>query len=128
MFMELEIYSVYIYGIFLLQLAGEKSLEFWERYDFFAIRREICIRIYNLKFLHTKERAVDFLQASSDTREGKKVRRKSWPEGHNMWWDSKEKCMLADNPYGKQHKHLQTNGYIYVCEGDDVEALDWERC
>ena len=128
MFLPLEVYSVYIYLIFLLQLAGEKVQEFWDKYDFFAMKREVMVRLYNLKYLHTQERAMNFLQANENTRDGIKVRRKSWPEGHRMWWDKKEKCLVAGNPYGKQDKHLETGGYTYVCEGDDVEALDWEKC
>ena len=128
MFLQVEIYSVYIYVIFLLQCTDKKYKEILEKYDFIEMRREIMTRLYNLKYLHYKGKVMNFLQASEDTRLGLKVRRKSWPEGHRMWWDVKEKCMLAGSPYGKQDKHLDTDGYIYVCEGDDVEALDWEKC
>lgn len=126
--MQVEIYSVYIYIIFLLQCTEKKYKDIWDRYDFFSMKREVLLRLYNLKYLHSKEKAMDFLQANEDTRGGLKVRRKSWPEGHRMWWDKKEKCLVAGSPYGKQNKHLETGGYIYVCEGDDVEALDWEKC
>ncbi len=70
---------------------------------------------------------MNFLEASEITRNGGIVTRKSWKEGTKMWWNAKEKCMLANTPYGKQDKHLDTDGYIYVCEGDDVEAIDWKK-
>lgn len=97
------------------------------KYDWVSIRRGIFLKFQNLKFLRNEALIMDFIKASAKTRDGKKVRRKSWEKGHFMWWHADYKCMLADNPYGKQDMHLDTKGYIYVCEGDDVEANDWEE-
>ena len=125
--MYLRISLVYFYLIFLLKSSEEIYQEAVAKYDWVKIRREVLRKFQNLRFLNTRERSVDFIKASQRTRTGEKVRRKIWEPGHKMWWDSNYKCMLAAHPYGKQDKHLDTEGYIYVCEGDDVEATDWEK-
>ncbi len=90
------------------------------------LTKRLFEKMFRIDSIINKGLEMNFLEASEKTRNGKIVRRTTWDDGTKMWWDAKEKCMLANTPYGKQDKHLKTDGYIYVCEGDDVEAGDWE--
>ncbi len=90
------------------------------------LTKRLFDKMFRIDVIINKGLEMNFIEASENTRNGKSVRRKNWDKGNEMWWDAGEKCMLANTPYGKQDKHLKTNGYIYVCEGDDVEAGDWE--
>jgi len=109
-----------------LQSSITKCKEILSKNECIQIRRSVIRKFQNLKLLNTEEGIMDFIQASEKTKYSVKVRRKSWKEGHNMWWSKKYQCMLAAHPYRVQEKYLDTDGYIYVCEGDDVEATDWE--
>ncbi len=94
------------------------------RWNFLSKR--LLEKMFHIDLIINKGLKMNFIEASAITREGGNVRRKSWDKDTKMWWDAKQQCMLANTPYGKQDKHLDTDGYIYVCEGDDVEAGNWE--
>ncbi len=109
-------------------------------YDWAKIRRSVTRKFRDTKLLNKnmREYPMDFLEACESARNGIRVRRKEWlPKGsaawHGklvyVWWDSKYKCLLAAGPYvplGGQQKFKDTEGYTYVCEGDDMQATDWE--
>ena len=86
---------------------------------------------------------MDFIEASEYAKKGHRVRRKSWADGkanawpknikekrREMWWDEKYQCLLAGAPdkHLDEDTYLDTEGWIYICRGDDVEATDWEVC
>ncbi len=85
------------------------------------------------------ETQMNFLEAVAKARDGIRMRRKEWLPGGSsawhgakvyVWWDAKYKCLLAAGPYvpqGEQPAFKDTPGYTYVCEGDDMEAKDWEQ-
>ncbi len=92
-----------------------------------------------------RRKKMDYIEATKIARTGTKMRRKCWLKGGDqawrcdrpyMWWDKDHKVMLAGGAYppmdkmrdGKgQEKYLNTDGYIYVTESDDVQAQDWEK-
>ena len=98
----------------------------------------------DIKLMNRGEYSMDFIEATEIAKSGFKVRRKSWAEGkanswhknpretsREMWWDSKYESLMAGAPdkhEPKNEKYLDTEGWIYVCRGDDVTASDWEKC
>ncbi len=136
-----EISLLYIYIILLIRYFTNLWMG-WTNFteqDWTYIAREVARKLQNLPFLNKRERILDFLHANEIAKSGQKVRRKSWlPGGKSawhgklvyVWWDSKYKCLLAAGPYvpiGDQPKFKDTEGYPYVCEGDDIEGTDWEK-
>jgi len=108
----------------LMNFSEEKNI--FHENDWVQIRRSLIRKYKNLKLLNTKERVMDFIQASEKTKNNVKVRRKSWEKGQHIWWNMEYQCIVASYPYQVQEKYLDIDGYIYVCKGDDIEATDWE--
>lgn len=103
-----------------------------DKYNWCRVRRDVIRKFQCLRFLNTEERIMDFIQAGEKTKSGQKVRRKSWKKaaGMELWWDEKYECMLAGTPDRHQkedEKYKDTDGWIYVCRGNDIEATDWEE-
>ena len=57
-------------------------------------------------------------------REGKHLRRKSWPESMRLWSDGK--ILIHNTPYFGEPFNQAIQGYVYVTEQVDVVADDWE--
>ena len=101
-------------------------------------------RIFKIDLMIRRAK-MDYLEATKMARDGTKMRRKCWLKGESqawrcdkvyMWWDQKHKVMLAGGSYPPmdgmrdgqgQEKYLDTKGYVYITESDDIEAKDWEK-
>lgn len=115
-----------------------------ELYDLIRIKRDLVRKWRNIKLINKRQCSMDFIEAMELTKNDVKVRRKSWAEGkanawpknpretsREMWWDSKYESLMAGAPDKHEpnaEKYLDTEGWIYVCRGDDVTGTDWERC
>lgn len=104
-------------------------------------QRKIYVTIHP-KYLveHTqKERLVNFEEAVKKAKGGLKVRRKGWPK--EMWMTSyptKEDIkhfsyntsfLVHSHPYFTHQSCANERGnFLYVVEGDDTHACDWEEC
>ena len=106
-----------------------------------ALSQKLYDRIFRIDIIINEEEVMNFIEASNLTKEGKRVRRKSWLKGgdnswvgskretsRDMWWDAKYECLLAGAPdrHVDESTYLDTKGWIYICRGTDMEATDWE--
>lgn len=103
------------------------------------LTKRLYDKIFSIDVIINKGLEMNFLEANKLAQAGEKMRRKEWLPGGSsawkgkkvyVWWDSKYKVLLAANAYppiGKVEKFRDTEGYIYVCEGNDVESNDWEK-
>ncbi len=103
------------------------------------LTKRLFDKMFRIDSIINKGLKMNFLEAHKLAQTGEKMRRKEWLPGGSsawhgkevyVWWDPKYKCLLAAGPYvpiGGQKKFKDTKGYTYVCEGNDVEANDWEK-
>ncbi len=136
----LAIPLVCIFAISLL----ESPSGFSDIYDWIKIKRDLVRKMSNIKLMNKRQYSMDFIEAQELTKTGVRVRRKSWAQGkenawqknpretsREMWWDSKYESLMAGAPdrhEPENGKYLDTDGWIYVCRGDDVSGTDWEQC
>lgn len=106
-----------------------------------TITKILFEKILSIDFLINRGLEMNFIEASNFAKTGKRVRRKSWIEGgdnswqgskretsRDMWWNEKYQCLLAGAPDRNvdEPNYLDTDGWIYICRGTDMEANDWE--
>jgi len=105
------------------------------------LTKRLFKKMFRIDSIINKGFKMDFIEASNLAKQGKKVRRKSWIEGgdnswqgskretsRDMWWNEKYQCLLAGAPdkHVDESTYLDTDGWIYICRGTDMEAKDWE--
>lgn len=76
------------------------------KYNLLEIQREILLKLNNLKYLNSKNRVMDFLEANQYMLMGRNIRRMSWPKEHIIY---DVYCM-------------------HRCTMEDLEAFDWQIC
>lgn len=97
-----------------------------EQENFIKLKRRVIRKFQNLTLLNTQYRIMDFLQANEEMKNGKRVTRKNWEKAHYLWHSKTYDCVLSSHTLGEQDIFMDTHGYIFMCRGTDIEALDWE--
>ena len=73
------------------------------------------------------KKKMSFMDAIKMAQQGFFVCRPSWGEDSRMWWE--EGILMHNKSHiGTQLRYKWRVGYAYVCEEEDVVALDWEIC
>jgi len=74
------------------------------------------------------DKKMNYIEMATAIEKGNFARRASWKEGEKLWSDGK--IMIHNTPYFNKESEYNPsiNGYVYVCEKEDVFANDWELC